>query len=55
MADITVQNLTKYYGDRLILKDISFDIQPGEKVAIFRRKRRRKDHFTQYFDRQTVV
>ena len=34
MADITVQNLTKYYGDRLILKDISFDIQPGEKVAI---------------------
>ena len=34
VADITVQNLTKYYGDRLILKDISFDIQPGEKVAI---------------------
>ena len=34
MADITVQNLTKYYGDRLILKDISFDIQPGEKVAV---------------------
>ncbi len=34
MADITVQNLTKYYGDRLILSDISFDIQPGEKVAI---------------------
>ena len=25
VADITVQNLTKYYGDRLILKDISFD------------------------------
>ncbi|MGI6180692.1 MAG: ABC-F family ATP-binding cassette domain-containing protein [Agathobaculum sp.] len=34
MADITVQNLTKYYGDKLILQDISFDIQPGEKVAI---------------------
>ena len=34
MADITVQNLTKYYGDKLILKDISFDVQPGEKVAI---------------------
>ena len=29
-----VQNLTKYYGDKLILQDISFDIQPGEKVAI---------------------
>ena len=34
MADISVQNLTKYYGDRLILQDISFDIQPGEKVAV---------------------
>ena len=34
MADISVQNLTKYYGDKLILQDISFDIQPGEKVAI---------------------
>ena len=34
MADISVQNLTKYYGDRLILQDISFDIQAGEKVAI---------------------
>lgn len=34
MADITVQNLTKYYGDRLILDGISFDIQPGEKVAL---------------------
>ena len=34
MADITVQNLTKYYGDRLILSDLTFDIQPGEKVAI---------------------
>lgn len=45
MADITVQNLTKYYGDRLILKDISFDIQPGRKGCYFRRKRRRKDHF----------
>lgn len=34
MADIAVQNLTKYYGDRLILRDVSFDIQAGEKVAI---------------------
>ncbi len=34
MADITVQNLIKYYGDRLILNDISFDLQPGEKVAL---------------------
>ena len=34
MADITVQNLTKYYGDRLILSDLTFDIPPGEKVAI---------------------
>ncbi|WP_281692357.1 ABC-F family ATP-binding cassette domain-containing protein [Agathobaculum desmolans] len=34
MADISVQNLTKYYGDKLILQDITFDVQPGEKVAI---------------------
>jgi len=34
VADIAVQNLTKYYGDRLILQDISFDIQAGEKVAV---------------------
>lgn len=34
MADISVQNLTKYYGDRLILQGLTFDIQPGEKVAI---------------------
>ncbi len=34
MADITVQNLTKYYGDRLILKGLTFDIQEGEKVAV---------------------
>ncbi len=34
MADITVQKLTKYYGDRLILKDLTFDIQEGEKVAV---------------------
>ena len=34
MADITVQNLTKYYGDKLILSDITFDVQASEKIAI---------------------
>ena len=34
LADITVQNLTKYYGDRLVLSHLTFDVQPGEKVAI---------------------
>lgn len=34
MADITVQNLTKYYGDKLILSDVTFDVQSGEKIAI---------------------
>lgn len=34
MADLSIQNLTKYYGDRLILDGISFDLQPGEKVAL---------------------
>ena len=40
MADITVQNLTKYYGDRLILKDISFDIQPGDQLLLMADKKR---------------
>lgn len=34
MADLSIQNVTKYFGDRLILDNISFDIQPGEKVAL---------------------
>ena len=34
MADITVQNLTKYYADKLILQDLTFDVQPGEKIAV---------------------
>lgn len=34
MADLSVTQLTKYYGDRLILDNISFALQPGEKVAL---------------------
>ena len=34
MSDLSIQNLTKYYGDRLILDGLSFDIQAGEKVAL---------------------
>ena len=34
MADITVQNLTKYYADKLILNDLTFDVQTGEKIAV---------------------
>lgn len=34
MADIEIQNLSKYFGDRLILENISFAVQPGEKVAL---------------------
>lgn len=34
MADISISSLNKYYGDKHILKNISFDILNGEKVAI---------------------
>ncbi len=34
MADITVANLDKYFGDKQLLKDISFEIMAGEKVAV---------------------
>lgn len=34
MADITITKLNKYFGDKHILKDISFEIMTGEKVAV---------------------
>jgi len=34
MIDISLKNIEKSYGINLILKDISFDVQQGEKVAI---------------------
>ncbi|MGN1031170.1 MAG: ABC-F family ATP-binding cassette domain-containing protein [Butyricicoccaceae bacterium] len=34
MADISINGLNKFFGETHILKDITFDIFPGEKVAI---------------------
>ena len=34
MADISMSGLNKYFGENQILYDITFDIFPGEKVAI---------------------
>ena len=34
MIDISLHSVGKYFGDVQILKDISFDIQEGEKVAL---------------------
>ena len=34
MADISISGLNKYFGEHQILFDITFDIFPGEKVAI---------------------
>ena len=34
MAYIELRNITKSYGDRMILKDISFDIHEGETISI---------------------
>ena len=34
MADISIQGLNQFFGENQILHDITFDIFPGEKVAI---------------------
>ena len=34
MADISINGLNKFFGETQILRDITFDIFPGEKVAI---------------------
>ena len=34
LADISISGLNKYFGENQILYDITFDIFPGEKVAI---------------------
>lgn len=34
MADISISGLNKYFGERQVLFDVTFDIFPGEKVAI---------------------
>ena len=34
MNYLSVENLTKYYGDKLLFKDISFGIDKGQKVAL---------------------
>lgn len=34
MADISVQSLDKFFGERQVLTQVSFEIFPGEKVAV---------------------
>ena len=34
MADISIKGLNQFFGENQILHDITFDIFPGEKVAI---------------------
>ncbi|MCB9033070.1 MAG: ABC-F family ATP-binding cassette domain-containing protein [Chitinophagales bacterium] len=34
MNYLNVENLTKYYGEKLLFKDISFDINKGQKIAL---------------------
>ncbi len=34
MVEISISGLTKYYGDRLILDDLSLEVYSGEKVAL---------------------
>ena len=34
MNYLSVQNLSKYYGERLLFKDITFFIDKGQKIAL---------------------
>ena len=34
MAEISVQELHKYFGEHHVLKGLSFDLQPGERASI---------------------
>ena len=34
MAEISVQQLHKYFGERHVLKGLSFDLLPGERASI---------------------
>ena len=34
MAEISVQQLHKYFGEHHVLKGLSFDLQPGERASI---------------------
>ena len=31
---LTVKNLKRKFGDRLILKDVSFSLKPGDRVGV---------------------
>lgn len=44
MAMLTVENINVYYGVIHALKDISFQVNEGEIVALIRRKRCRQNH-----------
>lgn len=34
MAEISVQGLNQYFGERQVLRDLSFDLAPGERVGL---------------------
>jgi len=44
---IEVRDLTKYFGARAAIRELNFDIRPGEVVGFCRAQRRGQDHHAQ--------
>lgn len=44
MNFLSIENLTKSYGERMIFADLTFGIDQGQKVAIVAKKWIRKDN-----------
>ena len=47
MIQVSCSQVKKYYGAQLVLENITFEVQEGERVAIIGKKRKREIHGSQ--------
>ena len=45
---LSAENLGHSYGVRTLFKNISFNIEEGDKIGVIRRTKRRKDYQKRY-------